>query len=303
VSAALRIALFAALLAFAFGGAAVAGSVLDPDPDSKEEAHAVDGSGPGEDHGKTGSEMQAADDAHSGGHESASPPTGLALADAGLHLEVAQRRLAAGRREDFAFRILDAEGEAVRSFDVEHDRRMHLIVVRRDLTGFQHLHPEMAPDGTWSTSLQLGEPGSYRVFADFSSRGESHTLGGDVHVAGRFEPVDLPHVSDTAVVDGGYEVRLAEDGDKLRFTVHADGRRVDDVEPYLGARGHLVALREGDLAFLHVHPESEATVGGDIRFRVEYPSAGRYRLFLQFKHDGRVRTAAFTREVGLEHGH
>ena len=59
-----------------------------------------------------------------------------------------------------------------------------------------------------------------------------------------------------------------------------------DIEPYLGARGHLVALREGDLAFLHVHPESEASEGSDIRFAVEYPSEGRYRLFLQFKLDG-----------------
>ena len=195
------------------------------------------------------------------------------------------------------------DGRTVRDFDVEHDRRMHLIAVRRDLTGFQHLHPEMAPDGTWSTSLKLRDPGGYRVFADFSSGGASHTLGSDVHVAGEFEPRELPHPLDRAVADGGYEARLAEDGGELRFTVHAGDRRVDDVEPYLGARGHLVALREGDLAFLHVHPESEASEGSDIRFRVEYPSAGRYRLFLQFKHDGRVRTVAFTTEIGLEHGH
>lgn len=85
-----------------------------------------------------------------------------------------------------------------------------------------------------------------------------------------------------------------------------DGRNLDDIEPYLGARGHLVALREGDLAYLHVHPESDATEGRDIRFAVEYPSAGRYRLFLQFKHEGRVHTAAFTRERGEPgdaHGH
>jgi hypothetical protein len=302
VSVALRIALFAGLLALAFAGAAVAGSVLDPDPDT-EEAHAPAASGSSEGHGKKGPEMQSADNSHNGGHEAASAPTGLALAQGGLRLQMAQRRLSAGRREDFAFRIVDADGQPVRSFDVEHDRRMHLIVVRRDLSGFQHLHPKMGPGGTWSTSLELGEPGSYRVYADFSSGGDSYTLGGDVHVAGRFDPRDLPHASGTAVTDGGYEVRLTEDGDELRFTVHADGRRLDDVEPYLGARGHLVALREGDLAFLHVHPESEASEGGDIRFRVEYPSAGRYRLVLQFKHDGRVHTVAFTREVGLEHGH
>ncbi len=62
---------------------------------------------------------------------------------------------------------------------------------------------------------------------------------------------------------------------------------------YLGAKGHLVALREGDLAFLHVHPDANR-----LRFEATFPTPGRYRLFLQFKTtDGRVHTAAFTREV------
>ena len=68
------------------------------------------------------------------------------------------------------------------------------------------------------------------------------------------------------------------------------------MEPYLGADGHLVALREGDLAFLHAHPE-ESDEPGVIRFEASLPSPGRYRLFLQFKHRGEVRTVAHTLEV------
>jgi hypothetical protein len=67
-------------------------------------------------------------------------------------------------------------------------------------------------------------------------------------------------------------------------------------EPYLGARGHLVALRQGDLAYLHVHPLDEAAAGA-ITFATDFPTAGKYRLFLQFKHRGQVHTAAFTQEV------
>jgi hypothetical protein len=93
-------------------------------------------------------------------------------------------------------------------------------------------------------------------------------------------------------------VRVHDDGDGLDFEVLRDGVPVQDLEPYLGARGHLVALREGDLAFLHVHPDEEGEAQpGHIGFGVEYPSAGRYRLFLQFKHQGVVQTVAFTREV------
>ena len=77
----------------------------------------------------------------------------------------------------------------------------------------------------------------------------------------------------------------------LDFSVTRDGRVVE-TEPYLGARGHLVALREGDLAFLHVHPDEDS-----LAFMAEFPSAGRYRLYLQFKHHGRVHTAEFTQQV------
>jgi hypothetical protein len=138
----------------------------------------------------------------------------------------------------------------------------------------------------------------FDVFADFSSRGEWHTLGTDLRVDGTFEARELPHPASTAVTDSGYQVRLDGSGGGVRFRVFEDGRQVRDIEPYLDTRGRLVALREGDLAYLRVHPESEATEGRDIGFGIEYPSEGRYRLFLQFKLDGRVHTAAFTREVG-----
>jgi hypothetical protein len=169
---------------------------------------------------------------------------------------------------------------------------MHMIVVRRDLAGFQHLHPRQTADGAWTVDLELGEGGSYRVFADFTRDGEAHTLAADLRVDGRADLGALPPVATTASAPGGYDVRLDTHGKELRFDITRHGEPVD-TEPYLGAGGHLVALREGDLAFLHVHPTSDDAVA----FETEFPTAGRYRLFLQFKHEGRVRTVAFTHEV------
>jgi hypothetical protein len=175
---------------------------------------------------------------------------------------------------------------------------MHLIVARRDLTGFQHLHPEQHADGSWSVPLRLDEPGSYRLFADFSHEGEAATLASDLRVDGDADLRPLPAATATALSDGGYEVRLdagrARPGQEadLRFTIAKDGETVH-TEPYLGAGGHLVALREGDLAFLHVHPTDDDAV----RFAATFPTEGRYRLFLQFQHEGRVQTVAFTQEV------
>jgi hypothetical protein len=78
----------------------------------------------------------------------------------------------------------------------------------------------------------------------------------------------------------------------LAFDVSRDGRAVA-VDPYLGARGHLVILREGDLAYLHTHADED-----QLRFRTTFPSPGRYRAFLQFSANGVVHTGPFTIEVG-----
>ena len=82
----------------------------------------------------------------------------------------------------------------------------------------------------------------------------------------------------------------------VTMPVTKDGRPVA-LQPYLGANGHLVAIRSGDLAYLHVHPMAEQAKAGSVLFGVEVPSAGRYRMFFDFQVDGVVRTAAFTVDV------
>lgn len=219
---------------------------------------------------------------------------GLATAEGGLRFEAEPTIVAAGEKVDFAFTIVGPDGHPVTSFDELHERRMHLIVVRRDLTGFQHLHPEMSEDGTWRTELVFPTGGAWRTFADFATAGVPSTLGLDVLVEGEFHPEPLPPPNTATDVDGDVvSVVAANGGSHLRFDVMRDGRRVE-VEPYLGAGGHLVALRWGDLAFLHVHPVSEE----DIAFEVSYPAPGIYRLFLQYSVGGEVRTAAFTIAAG-----
>jgi hypothetical protein len=243
--------------------------------------------------------MESEEPAHSTEQapEAADPVRGLAVAGDGLRLVLDDADVRAGRADELRFRVVGSDGEAVRDFDVEHTKRMHAIVVRRDLTGFQHLHPEMGPDGTWSTPLRVDDAGSYRLFADFSHRDEPRTLATDLRVDGDADLRDLPAAEANATSDGGYDVRLdagqatAGEASQLNFAITRDGRPVD-VEPYLGAGGHLVALREGDLAFLHVHP-----VGRGTEFAATFPTRGRYRLFLQFQVDGKVQTVAFTHEV------
>jgi hypothetical protein len=254
----------------------------------------------------SGAEAAGHGDAHSGtvAEAATDQPAGLASSRGGFTLTPTDPTPAAG---NFSFRITGPDGAPVTAFDVEHDKRMHLIVVRRDTTGFQHVHPEMASDGTWSVPLDLPAGGSYRAFADFApTGGAGTTLGVDLAVPGTFEPVEHAP-SRTSQVDG-YTVELAGElvpgqASPLTLTVSKDGRPVTDLQPYLAAYGHLVALREGDLAYLHVHPDGApgdgvTPAGPQIEFVAEVPSAGGYRLFLDFQHDGVVRTAEFTVPTG-----
>ena len=228
--------------------------------------------------------------------------SGLASVAGGYALVPARTTLPLGRTSDFRFRILDGEGRPVHSFDVDGGVRVHLIVVRRDLDGYQHLHPRQQADGTWSVPLALAAPGAYRAFADFEVDGVKTVLGHDLFVAGSFTPAQLPAAASATETDG-FAVRLthgelrANTESSLHFAVSRSGRPVPSFDSYVGHRGHLVALRDGDLSYSHVHPEPGAEVG-EIVFHSELPSAGRYRLFLQFNIEGTVHTASFTVEVG-----
>jgi hypothetical protein len=234
-------------------------------------------------------------------------PAGLQVSERGYALT----QVPAARGE-FGFRILGPSGQAVTAFDTEHDKQMHLIVVRRDLSGFRHVHPTMDADGTWRIASPMSGPGAFRAFADFKPAGAaSLTLGIDTAVPGDATPRPLPAPARTASVDG-YTVALGgrlEAGrmGRLTFTISYQGRPVTDLQPYLAAYGHLVALRAGDLAYLHVHPngapgDGRTRPGPAIAFDADVPSAGTYRLYLDFQRDGTVHTAEFTVAVD-DHQH
>jgi hypothetical protein len=279
-----RVGAFAVGLLVVLGLGALAGRVAGPIDVTAAAAHGHDGP------------MDAM------GHADEAVPGGLAVSAGGYTLTPSSTRLRAGHAVPVAFEVTGPDGTPVTDFALQHDKRLHLVAVRRDLTGFQHVHPVMAADGRWSTTLDL-TPGPWRLLADFApAGGEPTTLGVDVEVAGDYRPAAPAPVSTVSSVDG-YAVRLeghlvAGAEARLRLTVTRDGRPVTDLQPYLAAYGHLVALREGDLAYLHVHPEGapgdgSTAPGPTITFAAHVPSPGRYRLFLDFRHDGAVHTASF----------
>ncbi|GGT49965.1 hypothetical protein GCM10010271_62780 [Streptomyces kurssanovii] len=289
----MKITAFAAALAASFGAAYGVGNVVAPvDTASAPAVHA--------EHPATGRASE-----EPGGH-GPSAAGGLQISEGGYTLDLDTPRVPAGRSGELRFTIRDDDGRPVTAYQREHDKELHLILASRDLGTYRHLHPTRAADGTWSIAADLPKAGDYRLFADFTPAAEdakNRTLGADLAVSGAYRPAPLPAAAKVAKVDG-YTVTLdgalqpAKAGE-LKLSVSRDGRPVTDLEPYLGAYGHLVALRSGDLAYLHVHPGGEpgdgtTRPGPEVTFTATAPSPGAYRLFLDFKHEGKVRTAAFT---------
>ena len=196
-----------------------------------------------------------------------------------------------------SFAIKDSGGQPVTSFATVHEKQLHLIVVRRDLTGYQHLHPAMATDGTWSVQADLTRAGVWRIFADFTALAQGGaqsalTLGYDLTVPGDYRPAGIPAVARESTVDGQtvtYEGTLNV-GATAPLLFRVAGATL---EPYLGSYGHLVALRDKDLAYIHVHPEAQLS-GGAVKFWMAAPSPGTYRMFFDYQVAGKVRTAEFT---------
>ncbi|MEX1079146.1 MAG: heavy-metal-associated domain-containing protein [Homoserinimonas sp.] len=253
---------------------------------------------------------------HDGGDKSAVAVAlpGVSLSAYGYALSPVVAPTSVGEAGELSFKITDAQGEPLTAYVNSHEKDLHLIVVRTDGSEYRHVHPTLNEHtGLWSTPWEWAEAGSYRVYADFVPAVEDGpdkvTLTRTIDVAGE---IDLAPVteSNTDHVDG-YEVMVvgsltAGSTSELTLSVSRDGEPVTTLEPYLGAFGHLVALRDGDLAYLHVHAEGDEpkagdTAGPDITFAAEAPTAGRYLLYLDFQVDGRIHTAEFALDA-TNHG-
>lgn len=278
-----RLALFVAGLVLVFGAAFAAGRAIGGDGTAHHAAspaESITAGGAGDEHGEE----------IGGSHgEAARGPGAVDRHD--LRLQLDAPTFPAGREAELAFRVLGPAGEPISSFEEKHTKPLHLIVVRRDLTFFEHVHPEPDAQGTWRTRLRLDSPGDYRVIADVTHEKTDLALPADLRVPGEPLSFSTPPRED---YDVGRQVRDLKAGEAqtLRFEVEYDGRPIK-TEPYLGAAGHLVVMAKEDLEYLHVHPETD-----ELAFEATFSEPGEHALFLEYKHRGRVRVARFEVEVG-----
>ena len=234
--------------------------------------------------------------------------TGISATSGGYRLALATATARPATPTTLTFTIDGPDGMPVTDYVVDQTKRLHLYLIRTDLTGFQHRHPALAADGTWSIRTTFPAAGAYRMVADFTIRANgrnvTHILGAPLTVRGSWTPQPTPPASSTVTVDG-YTVNAlatlrAGTESPLAIRIVRDGKPVTDLQPYLGVWAHLSAFHAGTLAFAHLHPTHEPMSGMamdtpvPLQFKAELPRPGTYRVYVQFQTSGVLHTAALT---------
>ncbi|WP_082651081.1 hypothetical protein [Paenibacillus etheri] len=256
----------------------------------------------------TGNEKEEAGDMeHGGSHGNHSEAAKPALEDLNVSFTFPTGAAKANEETELTIQITDKDGKTVNKYDINHEKLLHLIIVNHDLSFFNHIHPEFKGDGTFTVNTSFPAGGEYKVFADFiPTGGANSTLSEWVKVEGK-ESKHAAITPEGKLVKevGGKEIELALSDTKpneevtLTFNIRdaKTKKGIDNLQPYLGAVGHVVILSKDANQYLHVHPIDEKATGPDAKFATSFPQSGTYKLWGQFQHNGEVFTVPFVVDV------
>jgi len=213
----------------------------------------------------------------------------------------------ANENTELSIQIADKDGNPINDFEINHEKLLHLIIVNHDLSFFNHIHPEFKGEGKFTIETSFPTGGEYKVFADFIPKGGSNTtLSEWVKVEGK-EGAHEAVKADAKLVKvvDGKEVELtlnsmnAKDEVTLTFNIlDAQTKEgISNLEPYLGAVGHVVILSDDAEQYIHVHPIDEKATGPKAQFATSFPESGTYKIWGQFQHQGKVFTVPFVVEI------
>ena len=196
----------------------------------------------------------------------------------------------------------DADGDQV-ALDVEHEKKIHFILVSDDLSWFDQIHPEYTSDGSYKVDTKFPAPGKYKAFADYKPTGGSHVVDKiDIAVSGTPAVAKKFTAEKLTGSTGKYSFELKPEGGKLVTgsplnilgILKKDGKEIDanTLDNYLGAKGHFVLISLNEKEYLHVHPGVE-NGRFDLHTTIEKP--GTYRGWIQFNGgNDKIETIDFT---------
>lgn len=237
---------------------------------------------------------------------------GLEAEVEGYALENVKAPASVGKEGKLEFTIRGPAGKPHKEFVLELTKLMHTYVVRKDLTEFQHVHPDLEEaTGRWSVPITFAKPGPYRVVTEFEAltpdgEFDSRVLGKGFSVEGKYAATDYAPDLGVGTADG-YDLKLDPTtqlhGADLTLTITKGGAEVKDLQPYLQSWAHVTGFRESDLKAVHMHPNQSPgkdpnLLGGPVlSLASPFGAPGRYRLFVQFQTAGRLHTSPIDIEV------
>jgi hypothetical protein len=210
------------------------------------------------------------------------------------------------KENELTIQVNDESGKPVQNFEVEHVKLMHLIVVSGDLSYFDHIHPDYQGDGKFTVKIDFPKGGKYKLFADYVPEGSSKVVKSEVvQVEGNKKTaIPLEEEDFTQVVEGkevtlSFDHLMAEMELELNFNLKDAKTKypITNLQPYLGAVGHVVIISADTNTYLHVHPLEEKASGPDAKFMTTFPKEGIYKVWGQFKQNGDVFTVPYTVNV------
>jgi hypothetical protein len=181
--------------------------------------------------------------------------------------------------------------------EISHEKIMHLIIVSADLEDYYHLHPEEKGNGVYTVKFDLPE-NSYKAFVDIKPKKLTYQVSSiELHVGeghGEYEENSLKVDTNLTktINEKTVELTTTELGINKDVTLSFDTKGITP-EPYLGALGHVVILDEKGEKFVHVHPTSEEKT----QFETKFDKPGIYKVWGEFKFDGKVGIYPFVIEV------
>ena len=214
--------------------------------------------------------------------------------------------IAAGKPVMLSFKPKNKDKvDALVPLDVEHEKKIHLIVVSEDLSWFDHIHPEFQADGSYVVTETFPNGGNYVLYADYKPSGSTHQLEKiNVQVEGKKKPAVSFTTPKLKANTGDFAVELKPDGGKFlsNMEIHFDGQftksgkrfDVNSLQSYLGAKGHMVGIHIASKNYVHLHPEVE---NDNLHFHATFPEPGLYRVWLQFIAEDKLHTVDFTMMV------
>jgi hypothetical protein len=254
-----------------------------------------------------------------------------------LELRTLPAQVRPGEKVVLSLRVLHpGTGAVVTDFEVVHTKQFHLFVISQDMEFFQHIHPDMSNDGTWTVETTVPEAGYYQVLCDFMPKGGSGqfltaplvTANYVGDLAGDSAPLTPDKVLKksagdlTAALSFNRPQPASCEYTHLTFllTETETGRPITDLQTYLGQFSHMLLMSEDMRCYVHAHPinllvsqedgvgipeyiippdADLATLRGgpQVTFDALLPKAGVFRAWAQFQRNDQVRTLAFTFNV------